>query len=126
MTKKNNKSYAFTPNLSLPVIWSEKANQYIAYTDCDTVYVGDLFLEMPNFMKEFILLHEEGHVANGDRARIGKIMLVSDLQLMEMAADRYAVEHIGKLKSFVTLYALMCICINKDDMLERALNVFGF
>ena len=62
---------------------------YLAATDNEKIYVDDLFRQMPLSVRNYLLLHQEGHIISGHPHK-------RDLS-QELEADSYAVKKMSKI-----------------------------
>ena len=86
---------------------------YMAGTDNRTVYVDDLFDQMPVIVKKYLLLHEEGHIiAEHPHKRTLS---------QELEADRYAMKKLGKIITFKVLRYLIKVFMNIDWTVSAAI-----
>lgn len=80
-----------------------------AYTDC--IYVDDFYFMFPDYVQEFILYHELGHIVNKHTdsvldIRIHNLRRLFRVDELEIEADAYAVKYLGKEKSLKALMYL--------------------
>lgn len=110
------------------------AANYILFAACVTLGNGtkvimcdNIFDKLSEHTKQFIIYHEIGHIINNDHEKIKnqieyvvkRTLCISDITNIELAADRYAIEHVGKHNALLALMEMMDVAgfvvnVNKE------------
>lgn len=123
------KVLGYSPTLNIPIIKNHelisKTNNGIfadllpekmkikgyAGTDGKNIYVDNYFEDLTKDQKMFAMLHEEGHIFNNN---IDKPTIFSEID-----ADKYAMKHLGKKRTYEAMNFFM------EDVMGKNINYGG-
>ena len=79
------------------------------------IIYDDLFEKLTDSSKEFVIYHEIGHIVHEDHKKIDATYIVkrmlcfSDIMNLELAADKYAIDKVGRNTVFCGLIEMLHI-----------------